>query len=150
MDTSQETNQEEFQDLENVESIDDRVLNTPAEERKITIPKIDEGQQMETFLQFNRTQQVETEGGIILDLAGEKAEIEEEDLSAETNTMLLRKITGESLSADELVNPGAFLIIIMVALGLFGFLIINFKRSEEINILQKEINKLKNRTDSII
>ena len=95
MDTNQETNQEEFQDLENVENIDERVLNTPAEEQKVTLPKIDEGQQMETFLQFNRTPQVQTEGGIVLDLAGEQAEIEEEDLSAETNTKLLRKITGE-------------------------------------------------------
>jgi len=150
MDTNQEQNQEDFESLENVESIDERVLNTPAEERKTTIPKIDEGQQLETFMRFNRTPQVETEGGIILDLAGEKTEIEEEDFTAETNTKLLRKITGEQLTTDELVNPGAFLIIIMVTLGLFGFLFVNLRRSEEITNLQREIDKLKNRTGSII
>jgi len=150
MDTNQEQNQEDYESLENVEVIDERVLNTPAEERKTIIPQIDEGQQLETFMRFNRTPQVKTEGGIILDLAGEKAEIEEEDLTSETNTKLLRKITGEELTADELVNPGAFIIIIMVALGLFGFLFVNLKRSEEISKLQSEINKLKHRTGSIL
>lgn len=146
MDQQQQTqNQEEFQDLEKVEGIDERVLNTPAEEQKTTIPNIDEGQQIDTFMQFNKTPQVQTDEGIVLDLAGEEAEIEEEDLSSETDTKLLRKITGAQLPADEMVKPGAFLIIIIVALALFGFLVMNLKRNEEITKLQSEIDKLKNR-----
>jgi len=143
MDTSQNENPEEYESLENVSEIDERVLNTPAVEKKITIPEIDDSQQIETFMRFNRTPQVQTEGGIVLDLAGEKAEIKEEDFSAETSTKLLRSITGGGLEADEFVNPGAFLIIIIVAAALFGFLLMNFKRSEEITKMQKEINKLK-------
>jgi len=150
MDTQQTQNQEEFEDLESIENIDERILNTPAEEEEIRRPTINEDQQLETFLQFNRTPEVKTDEGIVLDLAGEKSEIKTEDITEENSSNLLRKITGQELQADELVNPGAILIIIMVAITLFGFLLMNFKRSEEIMKMQREIDKLKGRTNSIL
>ncbi len=143
MENSQNQDQTEVQELEPVEGIDERVLNTPAEDQKVTIPQIDEGQQINTFMQFNKTPQVQPGQGIVLDLAGEKAEIKEEDIQGETDTKLLRKMTGQELSGDEAANPGAFIIIIFVAILLFGFLVLNMKRSEEIGKLQQEIEKLK-------
>lgn len=141
--TTQQEQTEEYQDLEKIEEIDERVLNTPAEEQKVTLPTIDDGQKVDTFMQFNKTPQVTTDEGIVLDLAGQQAEIEEGELTTQADSKLLRKITGQELTGDEATNPGAFLIIIMVSIVLFGFLVMNMKRTEEIGKLKEEIDKMK-------
>ena len=143
-------NQEEYESLENVEEINEGILNTPAEEKKSNIPVIDGGQQIDTFMKFNKLPDVRTDEGIVLDLGGEKAVIDEGDFTNESGNYLFNKITGQGLEADGLVNPGAFFIIFLVAIATFGFLLMNFKRSEEMGKLQEEINKIKNKTNRIV
>jgi len=143
-------NQDEYDSLENVEEINEGILNTPAEEKENKLPVIDGGQQMDTFMKFNRLPDVKTDEGIVLDLGGEKAAIDEGDFTSESGNHLFNKITGQGLEADGLVNPSAFFIIFLVAAATFGFLLINFKRSEEMGKLQEEINKIKNKTNKIV
>ena len=143
MDTNQNQEQEDYESLKEVETIDERILNTPAEEQERLTPDINENQQMDTFMKFNQTPQVTTDEGIVLDLGGQKSKIDNEDLTEGASTKLLRSITGNELHADEFIKPGAFIIILLISIGLFGFLLVNFKRSEEISKLQKEIDKLK-------
>ncbi len=145
-----EQNQPEFDNLEKVEQINEGVLNTPAKEPKITQPVIDQDQQLKTFMQFNKLPQVKTDQGIVLDLAGEKAAVNEGQISKETTTNLFGKITGNDLQVDEPSSGNALFIIVLISVGLFAFLLMNFKRTEEMGKLQEEINKLKNKTGSII
>ena len=148
MDTN--SNTEEYESLESVQQIDERVLNTPAKEQKVTLPTIDEDAQLETFLQFNKSPAVKTDEGIILDLGGKAAPIDEGDFSKDNKNSLLSSVTGKELEADSMVNPGAFITIFIVAAALFGFMLVNFKRTEEMTKLTQEINKLKNKTNKIV
>jgi len=147
MDTNENT--EEYDSLENAKGIDERVLNTPAVERKINIPVIDDEAQMETFLQFNKTREVKTDEGLVLDLGGEKATIDEGDFSKETGNSLFGNATGD-LKPDGIVGSSAVFTIILISVALFGFLLVNFKRTEELGKLHEEISKLKNKTNKIV
>ncbi|MFC1755927.1 hypothetical protein ACFLZK_00855 [Patescibacteria group bacterium] len=148
MDTN--NNQEEYESLESVEEIDERILNTPAKEQKIIPPTIDDDAQLETFLQFNKSPEVRTDEGLILDLGGEPALIDEGDFSKGSKNSLLSSITGKELEADDMVNPGAFFTIFLVAAAVFGFMFVTLRRTDEMTKLTEEINKLKNKTNRIV
>lgn len=148
MDT--EHNKEQVEELPSVDGIDERVLNTPAKEQKINLPTIDEDAQLETFLQFNKSPQVKTDQGIVLDLGGKATPIDEGDFSKDSKNSLLSSVSGNELEADSMVNPSAFFIIFLVAAALFGFMLVTFRRTEEMSKLHEEINKLKDRTSTIL
>ena len=148
MDTSNNT--EEYESLENVTGVDERILNTPAQERKINIPKIDDDAQMETFMQFNKTREVKTDEGLVLDLGGEKATIDEGDFSKGSGYSIFGNAAGDDLKPGGLVGSSAVFTIVLISVALFGFLLVNFKRTEELGKLNEEINKLKNKTNKIV
>lgn len=150
MDTIPDQKAEEFDALEGVEQIDERVLNTPAKENKLELPEIDDGQKLDTFMKFNKMPEVKTEEGIVLDLAGEKKEIRDEDLTTQSTSQLLKKVTGKSdLEVESMGSGNAFFIIFIVAAGLFGFLLMNFKQTEEMTKLKHELDKLKGKNNNI-
>jgi len=153
MDTSQNQQDQQNQDyesLEGVKNIDERVLNTPAKENKVQLPEIDDGQKLDTFMKFNKMPEVKTEDGIVLDLAGEKKEIKDDDLSTSTNSQLFSKVTGnKEVVADSMGSSNALFIMFIIAAGLFGFLLMNFKQTEEMSKLKHEIDRLKSKDNSI-
>ena len=150
MDTTQEQQQEDYENLEGVGGIDERILNTPAKENKVQLPEIDDQQKLDTFMKFNKMPEVKTEEGIVLDLAGEQKEINDEDLSIQATSKLLEKVTGKSdLEAGSMGSGNAFFIIFIVAAALFGFLLMNFKQTEEMTKLKQELDKLKGNDNKI-
>ncbi len=143
MDTNQNQNEGDYEALqENMDSINPAILNTPAEEPKNIrdlLPDVDP----DTFIEFNKPGRITPDTDVVLDLGGEKSKIDTSSEKLGTESKYLEKIFGEDFGVEEAFNSSAVILVMVIVVVIFFFIMFSLKRAEQINHLEKEVDKLK-------